>query len=242
MRNILINISYDGSKFFGFQRQPDKRTVQGELEKAIKEVTGQTVNLIPCGRTDAGVHAKEHISNFFIETNLPAISLKYHLRRHLPKDIVIIETREVDIDFHARFDAKSKIYRYIVSNGKYEYPYYRKYKTFVSKNLDLEKMILASKKLLGFHDFTAFMKWGEDKNPVRKIDEINIYRVDEDIYFEYIAESFLHNQIRIMTGLLIDIGRGFREISYIDDIFDKKIERAAKTYGPEGLYLLKINY
>lgn len=242
MRNILLNISYDGSDFYGFQRQPDKRTVQGELERAIKEVTGEVVNLIPCGRTDAGVHAKEHISNFYTKSDLPDIAFKYYLRRHLPKDIEIIETKEVDINFHARFDAKSKIYRYIVSNSKVEYPYFRKYKTYISKNLDIQKMQIASKKLLGEHDFTAFMKWGDDKNPIRKMDDIKIYRVNDDIYFEYEAESFLHNQIRIMTGLLIDIGRGFRDIDFIDDIFDKKVERAAKTYGPEGLYLMEIHY
>lgn len=243
MKNILLNISYDGSQFFGFQRQPNKRTIQGELEKAIKKVTGEDVNIIPCGRTDAGVHAKSHISNFITNSDLPGISFKYKLQKFLPKDIEILGTKEVDLDFHSRFNAKFKTYQYVIVNNEYMLPYHRNYKTLIKKDLDIEKMIKASKKLIGRHNFRGFMKWGDDeKNPIRKIDSIEIYCLNDEIIFEFTAESFLHSQIRIMVGLLIDIGRGYRDIDYIDEVFNNPNIRAAKTLPANGLYLMKIVY
>lgn len=242
MRNIRLTISYDGSKFYGFQRQPDQRTVQGDIEAAVKKITGETINIIPCGRTDAGVHATKHILNFHIDSKLPVETFKFMVERELKKDIVIIKSEEVDLDFHSRYDCKEKTYRYILRNADYPLPYERHYKEYFRKELDVNKMIEASKKLLGEHDFSAFMKWGEDKNPVRKINSIDIYRENDDIIFEFSAESFLHNQIRITVGLLIDIGRGYRDINFIEDLFSGKAKRAAKTFGPQGLYLIDVKY
>ncbi|WP_103981181.1 tRNA pseudouridine(38-40) synthase TruA [Helcococcus massiliensis] len=244
MKNIKLTISFDGANFHGFQRQVDKRTVQEELEKAIYKVTKEKVNIIPCGRTDAGVHAYKHIVNFRIETSLPGQAFKYKLRKYIADDIKIIEAEEVDYDFHARFDAKNKTYRYVISRE--DYPFYRNYKTYVKYDLDINKIKEAAKKLEGLHDFRAFMKWSdykkEEVNSVRSIDKIVIVENLDDIYFEFTGQSFLHNQIRIMSGLLIDIGRGFRDISYIDEIFEGKVTRAAKTYGPQGLYLMDVSY
>lgn len=242
MKNIKLEISYDGSKFFGFQIQPDVRTVQGELEEAIKKVTGEDITIISAGRTDTGVHATSHVSNFITKNDMPAISYKYKLRLFLSDDIIVQNSTEVDLDFNARYDAKSKTYRYIIYNDRKFYPYFIDYKLHIKHKLDIDKMMEASKLLIGRHDFSAFMKLGQDKNPVRKIDKIDIYKVDKEIYLEFTAKSFLHNQIRIMVGLLIDIGRGFREVNYVNEIFEKKIKRAAKTYGPQGLYLIDVKY
>lgn len=242
MKNIMMIIAYDGSKFHGFQRQPDQRTVQGEIEKAVFNLTGQNINIIPCGRTDTGVHASMHVLNFLIETNIPGNAFKFKLEKILNDDIVIIESKEVMLDFHSRYDCKEKTYRYILRNAKYPLPFESKYKAYFRKKLNINKMQEASKKLLGEHDFTAFMKWGEDKNPIRRIENINIYKEKDDIIFEFTAQSFLHNQIRITVGLLVDIGRGYRDISFIDDIFEKKVQRAGKTFSPEGLYLVDIKY
>lgn len=244
MKNIKLTISFDGSDFHGFQRQLDKRTVQEELEDAIYKVTKQRVNIIPCGRTDSGVHAYKHIVNFRIESSLPGESFKYKLRKYLPDDIAIISSEEVSFEFHARFDAKSKTYRYVICSE--DYPFYRNHKTYVKYDLDINKIKEGAKKLEGVHDYRAFIKWAdykkEDVNSIRSIDKIEIIENKEDIYFEFTGQSFLHNQIRIMSGLLIDIGRGFRNISYIDEIFEGKVKRAAKTYGPQGLYLMDVNY
>lgn len=242
MKNIRLTLAYDGSGFYGFQRQPDKRTVQGEIEQAIYKITGQNVSLTPCGRTDAGVHAIMHVVNFYVDSDLPGKAFKFLLDQHMAPDILIIKSEEVDENFHARFDCKKKTYRYIIDNSFDMLPIYRKYKTHVRSELDLEKMKEAGKKLIGVHDFTAFMKWGEDVNPVRSIENIEVYSQGQDIILEFTAKSFLHNQIRISAGLLIDIGRGFRDLEYIDQIFDGKVERAAKTYGSEGLYLLDLKY
>lgn len=242
MKNIKLEISYDGSKFFGFQIQPDVRTVQRELEYAIKKVTGEEITVISVGRTDTGVHAKCHVSNFLTNNDMPAISYKHKLKKYLSDDIIVQNSTEVDLNFNARYDAISKTYRYVIYNDKTFYPYFNDYRLHIKHKLDLDKMIEASKLLLGEHDFSAFMKLGQDKSPFRKIDNIEIYKVDKEIFLEFTAKSFLHNQIRIMVGLLIDIGRGFRPVEYVNEIFEKKIKRAAKTYGPQGLYLIDVKY
>lgn len=242
MKNIRLDIAYDGSKFHGFQIQPNERTVQGELEAAIKRFTNEDITLTSAGRTDTGVHAEFHVSNFITKLDIPAISYMYKLRMYLPDDIVILNSSEVGMDFHSRYDAVSKRYRYIICNSKVFYPFYNDYKLHIKHELDIEKMGEAAKKLEGRHDFTAFMKVDEDKNPIRTIDKIEIYKKEDDVILEFEAQSFLYNQVRIMVGTLIDVGRGFRDPSYIDEIFEKKIERAAKTYGPQGLYLIDIKY
>lgn len=242
MKNIKLEISYDGSKFYGFQIQPDVRTVQGELEKAIKKVTGEDITIISVGRTDTGVHAKLHVSNFITKNDIPAISYKHKLKKYLSDDIIVQNSKEVSLDFNSRYDAISKTYRYIIYNDKTFYPYYNDYKLHIKHKLDIDKMKSASELLLGEHDFSAFMKLGQDKNPVRRVEDIKIYKIDKEIFLEFTAKSFLHNQIRIMVGLLIDIGRGFREVEYVNEIFDNKVKRAAKTYGPQGLYLIDVKY
>lgn len=242
MKNIKLVIAYDGSKFNGFQIQPDVRTVQEELEKALKVLTKEKISIISAGRTDAGVHAEYHVSNFYTNSDLPGISYKYKLKKYLTKDIIILSSEEVEEKFHSRYDAISKTYRYIIYNDELFYPFYNDYKLHINHKLDINKMIKASKYLLGEHDFSAYMKLGQDKNPIRSLDKIEIYKKDKEIILEFTAQSFLHNQIRIMVGLLIDIGRGFREVDYVNYIFENNVKRAAKTYGPQGLYLIDIKY
>ena len=243
MKNIKLEFSYDGSNFFGSQRQKNLRTVQGEIEKAIKKITGKDITMKFAGRTDRGVHAFIQVGNFIIDYELVGVAYKHKLAKYLPEDIVILSSEEVSLDFHARFTVKNKRYRYIIYNDKEIYPFMKKYKTHIKFDLDIDKMIKASKLLLGEHDFTAFMKLdNEYKDPIRSIDDVLVYRQDKDIIIEFEAKSFLYNQVRNMVGLLIDIGRNFRSIEYIDDVFSGKVDRAAKTYGPEGLYLLNISY
>lgn len=243
MKNIKLEFSYDGSNFFGSQRQKNLRTVQGELEKAIKKVTGKEVTMKFAGRTDRGVHAYKQVANFHIDHDLVGIAYKHKLSKYIPSDIIILNSCEVDEDFHSRFVAKKKRYRYIIYNSKEIFPFFKNYKTHVKYDLDVEKMKEVAKQLLGEHDFTAFMKLDDDyKDPIRSVDDILVYKIDNDIIIEFEAKSFLYNQVRNMVGLLIDIGRGFRDINYIGEVFSGNVDRAAKTYGPEGLYLLDISY
>ncbi len=243
MKNIRLDIAYDGSGFYGSQRQPNLRTVQGEIEKALYKLLKEDITLVFAGRTDRGVHARHQVVNFKTDNPFPAVSYKHLLRKYLPDDILILDSKEVDDNFNARYDAKIKKYRYIIKNTKIFYPDHNNYMLHIKYKLDVEKMKEAAKLLEGEHDFSAFMKLDDDyKDPVRKIDSIEVFTHDDDIYIEFEAKSFLYNQIRIMVGLLIDIGRGFREVNYVNEIFEQKILRAAKNYAPQGLYLLEIKY
>lgn len=244
MKNIKIIFAYDGSDFFGYQAQTDKKTVQGSIEYAIKKVTGKDVRLMSAGRTDKGVHAENQVANFFTDSNIPAKAYKYNLRKYLPDSIHIKESIEVDQDFHARFSAKKKTYKFLAYNKKYMHPNLRSIYTHVVYDLDIEKMRQASKYLLGGHDFKAFSKY-ENKpvNTNRSIDEIVIDREGDLVVFTFKAESFLYNQVRIMVGSLVDVGRGHRPPDYIKEIIDSKDRlKAGMTLSPSGLYLMEISY
>lgn len=244
MKNIKLIFSYDGSDFFGYQTQINKKTVQGSIEYAIKKVTGEDVKLMSAGRTDKGVHAESQVANFYTQSNIPGKSFMYHIRKYLPDSIIIKDSMEVDMDFHSRFSAKSKTYKYVIYNRKYMHPSLRNIYTQVIYDLDIEKMREASRFLIGSHDFKAFSKY-ENKpvNTNRSIDEITINRKDDLVIFTFKAESFLYNQVRIMVGSLVDVGRGHRPPKYIKEIIDSKDRlKAGMTFSSSGLYLMEITY
>lgn len=243
IRNIKLTVSYDGSKFSGWQRQKDRRSVQEELNKAINKVTRRQTRVISAGRTDAGVHALGQVVNFLTTINSPASAIKHQLEPFLPDDIVVIASEEVDLNFHSRFSAKKKTYRYLLNNAEPFYPMYRDYKEHVRYELDVDKMREAASYFIGRHDFKAFMKYGADINTVRHIEKIDIFTKKDDLILEFTAESFLHNQIRIMVGALVDVGRGKYEPDHIKDLLEEKNRlKAGKTYPSRGLYLVKIEY
>ncbi len=243
IRNIKLTVSYDGSKFSGWQRQKDRRSVQEDLNQAINKVTNKDTRVISAGRTDAGVHALGQVVNFLTIMTSPASAIKHQLEPFLPEDIVIVDSEEVDLSFHSRFSAKKKTYRYILNDSEPFYPMYRDYKEHIRYRLDLDKMQEAGNYFLGRHDFKAFMKYGSDINTVRHIEKINIYRDREDVILEFTAESFLHNQIRIMVGALVDVGRGKYEPDHIKSLLEEKNRlKAGKTYPARGLYLVNIEY
>lgn len=242
IKNIKLIISYDGSNFNGFQGQVGKRTVQEEIEKAIKKVTGRDSRLVYAGRTDSGVHAVGQVANFLTISNIPPQTYKYHLNKFLPDDIFVVDSSEVDLNFHSRFSAKKKKYRYIISNQKFMYPFFRNYKANVSYDLNIDRMKEACLKFVGTHDFISFMKFSEGVNTVRTIDSIDIFQ-ENDIYIDFVADSFLHNQVRIMVGAIVNVGRGLWEPDYIEDLFKiRDREKSAMTFPSQGLYLMEIKY
>lgn len=244
IKNIKLIFAYDGSKFSGMQSQKDKDSIQESLENAILKVTGKPSRLVVAGRTDAGVHAYGQVANFLTASNIPPKAYAYKLRLYLSDRIEIIESEEVGLNFHARFSAKSKTYRYLIYNDSFMHPSLKDIYCHVSYKLDIEKMKEGAKYLVGEHDFRAFSKYEDKKlNTVRRLDRVDISKEGKVITIEFEATSFLYNQVRIMVGSLVDVARGHRHPSYIKEIIDSKDRlKAGITYSPTGLYLMEIAY
>lgn len=245
VKNILLKIAYDGTNFHGYQYQEGLRSVENEVKRAINKVTGEDNRIIAAGRTDAGVHAYAQYINFLTATNINPRAFKYHLDPFLPDDILALETREVDLSFHARFSAKSKTYKYIINRTRLMHPIYRNYMEEVSYSLDLEQLARGLEILKGEHDFKAFMRSDKDLkiNTIRKIDDCYYEEDDSKLIIYFKANSFLHNQVRIMVGSLVELARGKLNISDFESYFDiENDKRANPALSPSGLYLWSIDY
>mgnify|MGYP002758280801 FL=1 len=245
VKNILLKIAYDGAGFHGYQYQEGFRNVESEVKRAINKVTGEDNRIIAAGRTDAGVHAYAQYINFLTATNINPKAFKYHLDPFLADDILALESMEVDLSFHARFSAKSKTYKYIINRDRVMHPIYRNYMTQVTYPLDLEKIADGLDILKGEHDFKAFMRADKDLkiNTIRKIDDCYYEEDNKMLIIYFKANSFLHNQVRIMVGSLIELGRGRLSISDFKNYFDADNDkRANPALGPSGLYLWSIDY
>lgn len=244
MRNIMLTISYDGSLFFGFQKQKNIVTVQGEIEDALKKITGENINIISAGRTDRGVHSLRHIINFHTESNVGVLNFKTALNHFLPIGVRVLDSKEVSENFHSRFDAKMKTYKYILNLDEVMDPIYYNYKANFSYPLDIEKMKRAKEYFIGRKSFKAFMgpRTG-NTNPIREINSFEIYKENNDLIFLIKGQSFIRNQVRIMVGTLVDIGRGLIEEDELKRILDSEDRtRAGVTLSPNGLYLMEILY
>ena len=244
MRNIKLVIEYDGKEFNGWQKQPNKLNIQGEIERAIKQITGEEVDLTASGRTDAGVHALGQVANFKTNSNIPIEKIPIALNSNLKKSIVIKSAEEVEERFHSRLNCKRKTYRYIINNSRYGTAIYRNLETHIPMKLDIQKMQEAVKYFEGEHDFKAFKASGtSSKNSVRTIYETKIYEQGERIYIELTGNGFLYNMVRIITGTLVEVGLGKISPDQIPEIIKiGKRENAGKTLPPQGLYLLKVMY
>lgn len=244
IRNIKLIFSYDGSKFSGVQSQKDRDSIQSLIENAIYKSTNKHSRLIIAGRTDAGVHAYEQVANFLTASEIPASAFIYKLRVFLPDSIELISSEEVDLNFHARFCAKSKTYRYIIYNDKFMHPSLNHVFCKVTYDLNIGLMRKAAKYLCGFHDFRAFSKYENKKiNTYRNIEYIDINKKGKLIMIDIKGNSFLYNQVRIMIGVLVDVSRGHRKPEDVKEILESKNRlKAGITYGGQGLYLMKIDY
>ena len=245
MRNIKLTIEYDGKDFNGWQKQPNKLNIQGSIESAIKQITGENVELNASGRTDAGVHAYGQVANFKTESNLPIEKFPIAINTKLKRSIRIIKAEEVDERFHSRLSCKRKTYRYVINNSEYASAIYRNLETHIPQKLNIEKMQKAIKYFEGEHDFKAFKASGTSgKSSVRTIYKAIVYEMPNNrIYIEFTGNGFLYNMIRIIAGTLVDVGLEKIKVEDIPEIIKQgKRELAGKTLPPNGLYLLNVEY
>ena len=245
MRNIKLTIEYDGKDFNGWQKQPTKLNIQGEIEKAIQTITGEEVEVFASGRTDAGVHALGQVANFKTNSTIPIEKIPIAINTNLKKSIVIKSAEEVEERFHSRLNCKRKTYRYIINNSKYGTAIYRNLETHIPMKLDIQKMKKAVKYFEGEHDFKSFKASGtSSKSSVRTIYKAEVIEVEnERIYIELTGNGFLYNMVRIIAGTLVDVGLGKIEPEDIEKIINsKKRENAGKTLPPQGLYLVNVEY
>ena len=244
MKNIKLIIEYDGTNYYGWQKQPDGNTVQQKIEKAISEVTGETIDLIGCSRTDSGVHATGYVANFYTNSTIPGEKFYIVINQKLPKDIVVIKSEEVDKEFHARFSSKGKTYCYSILNQPIRSPLDSRYYHHIYKPLNIELMIEGSKYMIGEKDFKAFQNNGSEVNStVRTIKDIKIEKDENYIKIYVTGDGFLYNMVRIISGTLVEVGIGKLQPEDIQNIIEsKKRENAGKTLPPQGLYLVSVEY
>jgi len=246
MRNIKLEIEYDGSNYAGWQVQPKARgkTIQAVIETKLRKILQEKVKVIVSGRTDSGVHAQAQIANFLTSSKIPLSRLKIGLNGILPEDIKVVKLSEALPDFHSRFSAKSKIYRYTILNRDYSSPLLRHMVFFYPHPLDVKIMRKEALSLLGKYNFSAFQaSLGKDKNPVKTIKGIDIKKKDDFIYIDIEADGFLYNMVRNIVGTLIEIGRGRLPKGSLKKILLSRDRRqAGQTASAKGLCLLKVKY
>ena len=244
MRNIKLTIEYDGKEFNGWQKQPNKLNIQGEIEKAIETVMGEKTDLIGSGRTDAGVSAIGQVANFKIKNEMPIEKIPYAINSQLKKSIRIKKAEEVDLEFHSRYSVKEKTYRYVINNSEQGTAIYRNLQYHFPIKLDDKKMDEAIKYLVGEHDFKAFKASGtSSKSSVRIIYKAKVKRQDDLVSIELTGNGFLYNMIRIIAGTLIEVGVENIKPEEVKEILDSKDrQRAGKTLPANGLCLINVNY
>lgn len=246
MRNIMMTIEYDGTNYHGFQKQAGSglATIQETLEEMLQRLTGEEITVTGSGRTDAGVHALGQVINFYTGASIPTERFPYAVNTLLPPDIVAREAQEVSADFHAQFQAKSKVYRYTIYNARIPAALHRMYHLHVPGRLDVNAMQAAAKTLVGEHDFAAFRAVGSSaKTTVRHVTNLLVEEKEPFIYITAEANGFLYNMVRIITGTLIYVGKGKltpEEVSTALTLGDRT--KTGPTVPPHGLCLLEVKY
>jgi tRNA pseudouridine38-40 synthase len=243
MRNLRLDICYDGTRYKGWQRLPGtENTVQGKLEQCLSKILGESVEVTGSGRTDAGVHALGQVANFHCESAMPPEEILQQLRRYLPEDIGIYSCKEVSPRFHARLNAKEKTYLYRIWNSEKPCVFQRKYTTILPEKLDVKMMQKAAEYFCGEHDFSAFCGNPKfKKSTVRFVRSVEISG-DAEIQLRFTGNGFIHNQVRIMVGTLIEVGRGERSPESIPALFGGKRAEAGFLAPAQGLCLQEVTY
>ncbi|MBE6975888.1 MAG: tRNA pseudouridine(38-40) synthase TruA [Ruminococcaceae bacterium] len=244
MRNLRLDICYDGTRYRGWQRLPGvENTIQGKLEQTLSRILGEDIEISGSGRTDAGAHALCQVANFHCESTMPCPELLAQLRRYLPEDIGIYSCKEVSERFHARLNSKTKTYRYRVWNSETPCVFDRRFVYPMPEKLDLEQMRLAAANFLGEHDFSAFCANKKmKKSTIRRIDSLEIARVREEVVFTVTGNGFLYNMVRILVGTLLEVGMGQRSPESIPALFGAKREEAGHLVPAQGLCLMEVTY
>ena len=244
MRNLRLDICYDGSRYKGWQRLPGTdATIQGKIEQCLTRILGEEIEISGSGRTDAGVHARGQVANFHCESTLTAPEILENLRRYLPEDIGIYSCKDCSERFHARLNAKEKTYCYRIWNSEAPCVFERRFVAVMPEKLDLAAMEAAAKHLEGEHDFSAFCGNPKfKKSTVRYIRSVKIQRVGEEVQISFTGNGFIHNQVRIMVGTLVEVGRGQRSPENIPALFGNKRSEAGFLAPAQGLCLMEVTY
>lgn len=244
MARIVLGVEYDGSHFSGWQWQPNRRSVQSELEKALSKVANLPVTVICAGRTDAGVHALEQVAHFDVNVERNLHAWQFGGNSNLPDDIRITWTEEAVGDFHARYSAIARLYRYVILNRPVKSALQSNQLTWCYKPLDAVVMNNAAQHLIGSHDFSSFRAKGcQSKSPFRMMHFIDVYRDGDKVVINICANAFLHHMVRNIAGVLMDIGLGKQPEEWVLALLEaKKREFGGITAPPYGLYLEAVYY
>jgi len=250
MRNLKLSVAFNGTAYHGFQKQNNAPTVQGVIEAALSKLLNADVAVIGCGRTDAGVHARGYILNFFTDSAIPEHGLVKGLNALLPNDIAALYCEEADESFHARYSAKSKEYSYLIDNGHVRDVFSLDLAHFYPHALDVVLMERAARLFIGTHDFSAYCKAesleavrAKKRGTVREILDYEVWRDGHKVEFIVKGDGFLHNMVRIMAGTLVAVSEGKRDLDDIRESLNGGERSMAGTTLPAcGLYLNRVNY
>ncbi len=244
MRNLRLDICYDGTRYRGWQRLSGcDNTIQGKLEQILSRLLDESIEISGSGRTDAGTHAKGQVVNFHCNSGMPCDEILAGLRMYLPEDIGVYSCKNVSERFHARLNAKTKTYRYRLWNSQKPCVFDRKYVYVFRDPLDVDQMREAAKAYIGTHDFSAFcgnkkMK----KSTVRTIHDFRIDNVGNELHFTVTGNGFLQHMVRIMVGTLLEVGSGARTVESIPALFGAERADAGPAVPAAGLCLMEVTY
>ena len=262
MRNIRLQLAYDGTDYCGWQRQTNGPSIQAAVETAIKRITQAHSDVIGAGRTDAGVHAAGQVAHFHTESRIPCHRIRTGLQTFLPKDIVIVSAEDAPPAFHARYNARRKRYRYLIDNSEAPLPFIRRFTHHFHERLDAEAMHAAAQELVGKHDFRSFEShWPNKASSVRTVEELTIrrtagwpvwhdqrWRPDPSgkgpfVCLDIVADGFLYNMVRSIMGTLLEVGRGKLSRADVRQILvGQDRSRAGMTAPASGLCLVEVDY
>lgn len=244
MKNYKLLIEYDGTRYYGWQRQPNQTTIQGKLESVLSLMCGKDVEVIGAGRTDGGVHARGMTANVNLDTELSPEEIRDYLNRYLPDDIAVFEVKEASPRFHARYNAIGKTYQYTCYDGDVKPVFDRKYYTRLEEKPDVERMRQAAEVLMGEHDFRNFcVNPRMKKSTVRLVDGIVIERDGGYIRFTFHGTGFLQNMVRIMVGTLLEVGCGRMTVEQVKEVLENpERQKAGPTAPAQGLCLMRVDY
>lgn len=245
MRFFKCIVEYDGTNYSGWQRQKNTpMTIQEKIENALQIITKKFVKVSGASRTDAGVHACGQVIAFGLDINIPVERISKAINGLLPENIRVKSAEEVDSNFHPRFQAKEKIYHYLIDNGKTQSVFRRNYAYFVPLALNIDSMKEAAQFLIGTHNFSAFRASGcSAKSPIRSLKKIDIFVDANLVRLEFLGDSFLYNMVRILTGTLLYVGLGKFSPFQVKQILENKDRtQAGPTVPAQGLYLIKVFY
>ncbi len=237
-------VKYDGSRYYGFQRQTSRKTVQGEIERAISKVYSRKVEIVPASRTDRGVHALEQVFHYDVADKIPLEKLKFAINRVLEDDVMLMNVELVDSSFHARYNVLEKTYRYDICIAKERDVFSSRYALWYDKELDVTRLNQIGQLFVGKKDFKAVMKSGSDKeNTVRTVKKVTCYRKGDVVSIEISSDGFLYNMVRIIVGAMLNVIEGRMDSLDMVEALNRGDRNFFKrTISPVGLYLIKIDY